>query len=74
MKVPNISSHRNVNPRLMNLMKKDTTRRIGNAVEEKIPNGFTIYTYPDGTQTIFDPKGNRVLTQFTIGEKTYIKD
>lgn len=52
-----------VNPRLMNLMKKDTTKRVGNAVMERLPNEYKIFSYPDGTQTVFDPKGNLVLTQ-----------
>ena len=72
MNIPSIS-HRNVSPRLMNLMKKDSTRRIGNVIEESLPNGHKIYSYPDGTKTVFDSKGNRLMTQFTIGEKTYIK-
>ncbi len=73
MKIPNIS-HRDVSPRLMNLMKKDSARRIGSVIEESLPTGHKIYSYPDGTQTVFDSKGNRLFEQFTIGKKTYIKE
>ncbi len=71
MKLPSIS-HRDVNPRLMNLMKKDTTKKVGNAVIERLPNEYKIFTYPNGKQTIIDAKGNVVLTQITEKGKTYI--
>ena len=62
-----------VNPRLMNLMKKDKTQKVGKAVIERFSNEYKILSYPDGTQTVFDPKGNLLLTQFTINGKTFIK-
>ena len=62
-----------VNPRLMNLMKKDTTKRVGNAVMERLPNEYKIFTYPKGKQTVIDAKGNIVLTQITENGKTYLK-
>jgi len=61
-----------VNPRLMNLMKKDTTKRVGNAVMERLPNEYKIFTYPNGKQTVIDAKGNIVLTQITENGKTYL--
>lgn len=61
-----------VNPRLMNLMKKDTTKRVGNAVMERLPNEYKIFTYPNGKQTVIDSKGNVVLTQITENGKTYL--
>lgn len=61
-----------VNPRLMNLIKKDTTKRVGNAVMERLPNEYKIFTYPNGKQTVIDAKGNVVLTQITENGKTYL--
>ena len=63
-----------VNPRLMNLIKKDNTQKIGNAVMERLPNEYKIFTYPNGKQTVIDAKGNIVLTQITENGKIYLQN
>lgn len=61
-----------VNPRFLKFMQKDNTQKVGNAVMERLPNEYKIFTYPNGKQTIIDDKGNVVLTQITDKGKTYI--
>ena len=61
-----------VNPRLSNFVKKDTTKKVGNTIIERLPGEYKIFTYPNGKQTVIDAKGNVVLTQITENGKTYL--